>query len=138
MTAGAANDSGADIAAGFATLARLHHSHLRVCRWYVQRVALVQGGIALLCLALGAAALLIAAERDEPGRSIMRACAVLNGLTILLCARTAFRAIRDACREAAEVRRELRRIEADAAAFEASRTGAEKTLPAELTQSVYP
>src|SRR6185295_1528594 len=132
-------DSPDELAAGFATLRRLHAAHLRACRWYVQRVAAVQGGVIVLCVALAAGALLIAAARDEPLRSIMRACAMLNGVTIALCIRHAFREIRGACREAADVRRALAQVEADAQNFEASRgppAASAKTLPTGHAQSV--
>lgn len=136
MNADAANDSGADIAAGLALLIRVHRAHLQACRWYMQRVAMVQGGVIALCLALVVAACLMAGERDGMARALMGTCAVLNLVTVFLCLRTVLRVIREVGQEARDVRCQLRRIEAEAAEFEACREAAEKTLTAEHTRSV--
>lgn len=127
----AANDSAADIAAGLALLVRFQRSRLRAVRRYVFQTLALQGAIIVVCVTVAAGALAVAGARDEPLRSIMRACAVLNGLTLALCLRSAFHAIRDALAEARHVRGLLRETEAASAALETARQGApEKTLPA--------
>lgn len=132
MTPPAANDSADDIAAGFETLRRWHRRRLWDCHRTVRRIVATEGAVIVLCAVLGIVAAVVAGRRSEPLHSIMVACAMLNAVTILLCLRTGFRAVRDVLEVAREERAALRAIEADAARFAVE----QKTLPAELTLSV--
>lgn len=134
----AANDSGAEIAAGLALVVRCHRGRLASIGRFVRQVAVTEGAIVAICGAVAVGALAVAAAREEPMRSVMRTCAGLNVLTVALCLRSAFRMIRDALQEARDVRALLRDAEAALAAFEASRAGAPaKTLPAERLQGAH-
>jgi hypothetical protein len=122
----AAND-GADadtIRVGFATLRRCHEARARFVRGYLCRVVLVQGVCVASCAFVGVCAWIVGMRDPEPSRTIMQACAALNGATVLITLRNAAVEVRDALGALAHVRRLLAEVDAFAAAYEAGRAAA--------------
>jgi energy-converting hydrogenase Eha subunit C len=135
MTYTAENDSAIDLAASIELLTHHHHATLDTIAQYIRRTLLVQGGLVILCAAAAWGALAIANHRPEPMASIMMGCAVLNLMTAALCVRLAFRAVREARQDAAQVRALLRELEAAMAVYAVLRALPEGPLPLVLTRT---